>query len=247
MTTPGRAAVQLAGFIALFLGGCATNRPKDAAATAQRYLELTASERPGAAYALLSEPFSARCDRACFARLAAAQREDARRAVADLRAGGEPRVDYTVELTLSDGTALNLRQADEGDAGQLSVPGGRRQKATLASPVGYLFSQNPLDFYPQSTPEEALRSFVRALGAERYQALLRFVPKAVAEQLTVEQLRARFEGPARAGLQAQLAAVQKHWSEPFQVAGTTARLPLGEGQEVRLVLEQGRWRVAQLQ
>lgn len=249
MISPGRAAVRLAGLIALLLGGCATNRPKDAAATAQRYLELTASERPGAAYALLSEPFSARCDRACFARLAAAQREDARRALADLRAGGEPRVDYTVELTLSDGTALNLRQADEGDAGSLSVPGGggRRQKATPASPAGYLFSQNPLDFYPQSTPEEALRSFVRALGAGRYQALLRFVPKAVAEQLTVEQLRARFEGPARAGLQAQLAAVQRHWSEPFQVDGTTARLPLGEGQEVRLVLEQGRWRVAQLQ
>lgn len=246
MITSRRAALRRAAWVALVLSGCATHRPTDAAATAQRYLQLTASERPAAAYALLSDSFRARCDRLCFARLVAAQREDARRAVSDLRAGGEPRVDHSIELALGDGSTLYLRQAEEGDAGPDEGPDGKRKKAAPASP-GYLFSQSPLDFYPQSTPEEALRSFVRALGAGRYQALLRFVPKALAEQLTVEQLRARFEGPARAGVQAQLAAAQRHLGEPFQVDGATARLPLGEGQEVRLVLEQGRWRVAQLQ
>lgn len=235
----------LAAVLAVLVCGCRTARPRDPTATAQRYLELTAGDHPAAAYPLLGDAFTAHCDRTCFARLVGVQREEARRALSELRSGGEARVDYTVELTLSDGTTLHLRQSEEG----VSEPpaDGTRPKAPAGRAPPYLLSQNPLDFYPQSTPEEALRSFVRALSAERYSALLRFVPKALADQLNEELLRARFEGAARPGVQAQLAAVKKHWDEPFQVDGTTARLPLGEGQEVRLVLEQGRWRVAQLQ
>jgi hypothetical protein len=226
-----------AGWLGLVLVGCATTHAPTPLPAAQRYLELTAGEHPEAAYTLLDESFRRRCDRACFTRLAAAQREDARRALSELRTGTAPRVEQLVELTLADGSALRLSQA--------AAPAS--DEAAGAAGGAYLFSQNPLDFYPQSTPEETVRSFARALHAGRYQALLRFVPRALAEQLTPEQLRARFEGSARAGLQAQLTALQKHWNEPFQVDGTTARLPLGEGQQVRLVLEQGRWRVAQLQ
>ena len=233
--------------LGLGLSGCAMMRPKDPAATAQRYLELMAGERPDAAYPLLGEAFAAHCDRTCFSRLAAGQREDARRALSDLRAGGELRADYTVELRLADGTTLRLRQAEDREVDRPLPADGKRQKPAIAASPRYLLSQSPLDFYPQATPEEALRSFVRALTAKRYAALLRFVPGALAEQLTEEQVQLRFDGPARPNVQAQLAIVQKHWDEPFQVDGTTARLPLGEGQEVRLVLEQGRWRVAQLQ
>ncbi len=242
-----RAAPWFAAGIGLLSSGCAMMRPKDPAATAQRYLELMAGERPDAAYPLLGAAFVAHCDRTCFSRLAAGQREDARRALTDLRAGGELRADYAVEIALTDGTMLHLRQAEEGEIERPLPAAGKRQKAAAAAPRRYLLTQTPLDFYPQSTPEEALRSFVRALAAKRYAALLRFVPGALAEQLTEEQIRLRFDGPARPSVQAQLAVVQKHWDEPFQVDGATARLPLGEGQEVRLVLEQGRWRVAQLQ
>jgi len=249
--TPGRAALpgrgglaaarqrgrRAAGWLGLALAGCAAARSPTPVPAAQRYLELTAGERPDAAYALLDESFRRRCDRPCFARLLASQREDARRALDELRTGAAPRVEQLVELALPDGSELRLGQAAAGGADLKGAPSGG----------AYYFSQNPLEFYPQSTPQETVRSFARALHAQRYQALLRFVPRALAEQLTPEQLRARFEGTARAGLQAQLAALQRHWNEPFQIDGATARLPLGEGQEVRLVLEQGRWRVAQLQ
>lgn len=225
--------------------GCTATRPPDPVSSAQRYLELAAAERVDAAYALLSEPFRRRCDRACFARLLTNQHEEARRAVADLHSGSTPRLEHSVELAMPDGTSLRLDQVGSAAA---SVPRTDSGDASAnADAGGYRFSQSPLDFYPQSTPEEAVRSFVRAVNAGRYQALLRFVPKAMAEQLTAEQLRQRFEGPARAGLRAQLTALQKHWNEPFQIDGTTARLPVGEGQEVRLVQEQGRWRLAQLQ
>lgn len=242
-----RWALWFAVGIGLSLSGCAMMRPKDPAATARRYLELAAGERLDAAYPLLAEAFVTHCDRTCFSRLAASQREDARRALADLRSGGELRADYAVEIALADGTTLHLRQAEDGEPARPPPAANNRQKPAATASLQYLLSQNPLDFYPQSTPEEALRSFVRALAAKRYAALLRFVPGALAEQLTEEQIRVRFDGPARANVQAQLATVQKHWNEPFQVDGATARLPLGEGQEVRLVLEQGRWRVAQLQ
>ena len=237
-STGGRGLIFFGG-LGLIFAGCATARSPTPVPAAQHYLELTAGERPETAYALLDESFRRRCDRPCFARLTAAQREDARRALADLRTGAPPRVEQIVELALPDGSALRLGQAEPPAIGAdlKGAPSGG----------AYLFSQSPLEFYPQSTPEETVRSFARALQAQRYQALLRFVPRALAEQLTAEQLRARFEGTARAGLQAQLAVLQKHWNEPFQVDGATARLPLGEGQEVRLVLEQGRWRVAQLQ
>jgi hypothetical protein len=223
---------------AWLLAGCATTGPSDPLSTVQHYLELAADERPNAAYAMLSEPFRHRCDLACFTRLAASQRDDARRALTDLRAGGEAHTESSAELRLPDGTALHLSYVGPSDS---------EPRPKLPDPGTYLFSDNPLEFYPQSTPAETVRSFVRAVNARRYQALLRFVPKVLAEQLSAEQLRQRFEGPARPGLQAQLTALQKHWDEPFQLDGTTARLPTGEGQEVRLILEQGRWRVAQLQ
>ena len=63
---------------------------------AQHYLELTAGERPEAAYALLDESFRRRCDRPCFARLTASQREDAHRTLAELRAGATPRVEQLI-------------------------------------------------------------------------------------------------------------------------------------------------------
>ncbi len=238
-----RVALLLAGLVAG--QGCATTRPQDPMVATQRYLDLAASERVDAAYALLSEPFRRRCDRACFARLLTSQHDEARRAAAELRTGGSARLEHTIELAMPDGTSLRLEQSATPDDPKLRTNDTEATRAADSS--GYRFSQNPLDFYPQATPEEAVRSFVRAVNAGRYQALLRFVPKTLSEQLTAEQLRQRFEGPARAGLTAQLTALQKHWNEPFQIDGTTARLPTGDGQEVRLVLEQGRWRLTQLE
>ena len=226
--------------------GCATTRPQDPVSAAQHYLDLASGEKVDAAYALLSEPFRRRCDRTCFARLLASQHDEARHAVADLHTGGAARLERTVEIAMPDGTALHLSQVGTPEVGARRRP-ATNDSASAGDADGYRFSQNPLDFYPQSTPEEAVHSFVRAVNAGRYQALLRFVPKAVADQLTADQLRQRFEGPARPGLQSQLTALQKHWNEPFQIDGTTARLPTGEGQEVRLVQEQGRWRITQLQ
>lgn len=215
--------------------GCRTPRPSGPLSSGQRYLEQVAAGRFDAAYALLDEPTRKRCDRACFKQLAAAQQADARRALDDLQRSGA-RLEEHAELALPDGTALHLSRARSDASGPPAA----------SEPAPFLLDRNPLDFYPQSTPAEAVRSFVRAVKARRYEVLVRFVPRGLSSDLTAAQLQARFEGDGKAELERQIAALVRHWDEPFQVDDKTARLPVGDGLAVRLVLEEGRWRIVQL-
>jgi hypothetical protein len=216
--------------LVLLLGAMACRRQAvpDPLPSARRYLDLAESGQIDAAYAMLSEDVRRRCDRTCFVRLLLSQRLELVQARAQVRAG-EARVRMQAQVTLPDGTRLRMAQAEPG------------------SP--YLFDEDPLDFYPQDTPERTLRSFMRAVEAKRYEALLRFVPQALEEQYSVEILQKRFEGPGRATVLAQLEAIRKHQGEPFAFdkEGRSARLPVGDGKEARLVLEDGRWRVVQLE
>ena len=208
--------------------GCHRTPVADPLPSARRYLDLASDGQIEAAYALLSDEARARCDRACLTRLFISQRLELVQARAQVRAG-EARVQKQAQLTLSDGTVLRLAQPEAGG--------------------GYLFDDNPLDFYPQDTPERTLRSFIRAVESRRYEALLRFVPQSLEEQYTLDVLQKRFEGPGRPALLSQLAAITRHLSEPFTLdrEGRIARLPVGDGKEARLVLEDGRWRVVQLE
>lgn len=237
--TPRRLGSLLLLLLGLGLGlgaGCKTPRASSPLPTGQRYLELVADGRLDAAYSLLDDSFRKKCDRTCFKRLAGEQRADARRALEELRRGGT-RVEESAELALPDGTALRLGRV----VGAPEAPPQRQ-----GEPGPYVLQSNPLDFYPQSTPEEAVRSFVRAVKARRYEVLVRFVPRGLSADLTAAQIQARFEGEGKAALARQLEALTKHWDEPFLVDEKSARLPVGDGQEVRLVLEEGRWRIVQL-
>jgi hypothetical protein len=211
-------------------GGCHPAATVDPLPSARRYLDTAAEGQVDAAYAMLSDDFRQRCDRSCYVRLLSSQRTELAQARAQVRTG-EARLEMAAELPLSDGTTLKLLQPAEPAQGP------------------YLFSENPLDFYPQDTPEHALRSFMRAAMARRYAALLRFVPKALEEQYTLETLQKRFEGPGRTALQAQLEAIKQHLREPFSFDkdGRSARLPVGEGKEAHLLFEDGRWRISQLE
>jgi hypothetical protein len=163
---------------------------------------------------------------------------------AQVRAG-EARVVMRAELGFPDGSALSLSESG-APLRALARPG----EADGTSPaLPYLFVEDPLDFYPQDTPEHALKSFMRAAMSRRYEPMLHFLPESLSGKYTVESLRERFDGPQRPRLLAQMEAVRRHLSEPITVDkdGRTARLPVGEGKEARLVLQDGRWRVQQLE
>lgn len=102
---------------------------------------------------------------------------------------------------------------------------------------------DPLSFYPQDTPEQALRSFLRALDLRRWEVVLRFVPEAYAKNMTPEQVREEFEGPNAEENRAMRALLKAETTQTITREGDTARLPFGDRFEVRFLREGGRWKI----
>lgn len=145
----------------------------------------------------------------------------------------------TARLELGDGEALSLR-----------VEGGRWRLDPAA-----------LDFYPQHTPRQALRSFVRALRRERWEVLLRLAPRSVLAQLearaaeggtggtAAEVLRTAWTGRAADEVSAMATALSEalERGRPIEAMGERATMTYGPGAQrvARLVREDGRWCVEQ--
>jgi CRP-like cAMP-binding protein len=174
------------------------------------------------AYALLGRDLRARYSREEFARLLGDSSAEARAALVALGAAAAD-VDVRAEVPLPDGTTLRLVQVD------------RR----------WYLADDPLAYGGQATPREALRSFVRAGRARRYDLLVELVPDRWRRALTPDQLRADWEGPRQdeiARLLADLhAAVLR--DAPIAEKGDEATMAYGERQRVRFVREGGKWRI----
>ena len=98
----------------------------------------------------------------------------------------------------------------------------------------------------QGTPRAALRTFVRAVDARRYDVLLRLVPDRERGGLTAEQLRAFWEGRDADAHRRLLLKVRAALAAPLVEAGDEAHLPLAGDGEVRLTREAGGWKVEEL-
>ncbi len=215
--------VRLLPLVAL-LAGCvppATTPSPDAAL--RRYLAAVRAARYDEAYAMMSAPYRKDHDLAGFERGLRDHKDDVDSALARLASGGAT-VELRAEARYGDGQTLVL--VAEGGAWRIAG--------------------DPLDFYPQATPAEALRSFVRAVDNKRWEVVYRFVPAKYKKSLTLDQLRARWEGDKRAELADELAEVRAHLGDPLDVSGDEARLGLGERRQARLVREEGAWRVEAL-
>ena len=104
-------------------------------------------------------------------------------------------------------------------------------------------ASDPTNFYGQSTPAEALRSFVRALESRRYDIVLRFVPAKLADSVTEEKLRREWEGEKREEVTLLLMNLKANLNSPIHQSGNRATMPYGEKYEVRFVREEGVWKV----
>lgn len=186
------------------------------------YLGAIAAGRLDDAYALLSSEYKRTHDRAAFER----------------------------SLTLADRQAASdkLRSARVVPTAEVELPEGDRVPLVLERGE-WRFQRDPLDFYPQRTPEESLRSFIRAVENRRYDVCLRFVPLRYRTTLTTDRLRERWEGEKRKEMNDQLAAARARLGEPFELdsTGDTARLTVGERKQARLVREDGVWKVDALE
>ena len=227
--------------------GCHRSSDRDPLATALRYLDAAAAGDVETCYPLLDESVQRACDRVCLARILSRQRAEFRAARDELRAylttgrGEGVKARFSATMRFRDGSELQLIQAATGRKGRVSSP-------------TYLIDSNPLSFYPQATPEQALRSFLLAVERKRWDVLVQFLPRSLAAPAagppySAEQIEKRFTGPAQADIARQLTTLRQHLGEPIQLSpnGNEARLPVGDQREARLILEEGRWRVSQLE
>jgi hypothetical protein len=214
--------VALGLMVALGFPACA-HRPEEPAATMASFGAALARGDLGAAYQLTSVAFQRRVPYEAFTSgLAAAGAEPAalgQRLVAEAGAVA-PRVAVTLEL---------------GEEVPLVLEGGRWR---IDGPV--------YEAWGQATPRAAVRTFVRALDAGRYDIVLRLIPDRYRAGLSSDRLRAFWEGDHRQEHQALLARVRAALPGPLTETGDEARLLMTPDRVVRLVREAGQWRIEDL-
>jgi hypothetical protein len=106
------------------------------------------------------------------------------------------------------------------------------------------FVSTPLvDFYDQSTPRAALRSFVRAVERKRYDIVVRLIPDADKEGITTERLEQAWSGDGREDIERLVHNLREHIDSPIEVAGDRATMTYGDQMRAQLVREAGAWKV----
>lgn len=204
---------------ALLVGACtpAATRPQDVLGA---YARALSGGRHDEAYRLMSEEFRRQVTLEEFRRAMRDNPAEVRETVGALsRASDEATITARVRYGMGDELSLIIE----------------RGAWRIDSPV--------LDFYAQRTPRDALRSFVRAMEYQRYEVILRFVPGEYRRTMTVQQIRAMFEGEQRTRTLALLQNLRAHLDEPIEVTGDRASMQYAEGYTVLFVREDGLWRI----
>ncbi|MBK9031856.1 MAG: hypothetical protein IPL61_11110 [Myxococcales bacterium] len=204
--------------------GCGGARTAPASAL-DRYASALRAKNYEAAYELMSSEFRAKVGRDEFVRML----RDNPREVDDTAGrlvSRKRRLQVTAELVYGLGDSLRLIEED-----------GR-----------WRIADNPLAFYDQATPRAALRSFVRAYRLERWDVLLRFVPKAYADLMNVDKMREQFAGERKDAMAQLMNALEANVDQPIEEIGPgEARMRYGAGQQITFVREDGRWRLKDLE
>jgi hypothetical protein len=205
------------------------------------YAQALREARYPDAYALLSSSTQRALPYDAFER-AARERPDELRALTDDLDRADRRAPLTARVELPGGDRLSLLWEDGA---------WRIDPATF-------------EFYPQTTPREALRSFARAVERSRWDVLLRLAPREVAAQLRMassqpgpdagaaprtaeEALRDAWTGPRsehdREVLRRMVEALDR--GATLDTSGDRASLTYGAAGTyvARLVREEGLWKV----
>jgi hypothetical protein len=151
----------------------------------------------------------------------------------------------------------NVREVDEtadrlrGKKGSMEVSAefeyGYGDKMLLVQEDGrWKIATNPLAFYDQSTPRNALRSFVRAYRLERWDVMLRFVPSTYREKMDAAKMKAQFTGPSHEQMENLINTIEGNMDEPIIERGNDARMSYGDRFTVQFVKEDGAWKLKDL-
>lgn len=204
----------------LAASGCGGNA-SGPAATLDAYRAALDRKDFSAAYDLMSDDFRNAHSREDFIRMMEESPGEVADTITQLgRARQE--VEIAAELRYGQGEQLRLVHQDEQ----------------------WRIASNPIQFYSQATPREALRSFLRAYRLERWEIMLRFVPDRYRERMSVDELRKQFQGEQRTEMESKMKTLETHIEEPIVEQGNEARMVYGElGAEASFIREDGAWKI----
>ena len=215
-----RVALVLCG-VALGVGGCGGAGPRaDPEATVASFAAALREGRLEEAYGMMSRSYRRRVPFEEFARHLETHPEEAREA-ADALSRPDGPAEEVATVTYSDGEQLEMIRED-GD---------------------WRIATNIVDFYDQSSPRAALRSFVRAMERERYDVVMRMVPEADLEGMSEDRMREAWSGENREEIERLIANLRAHLDNPIEQVGDRATMPYGERNTAILVREDGLWKV----
>ncbi|MGB1014298.1 MAG: hypothetical protein ACPG4T_09220 [Nannocystaceae bacterium] len=107
---------------------------------------------------------------------------------------------------------------------------------------GWVFDEDPTDFYSQATPRAALRALVRASRSQRWDVLVRLAPERYRIGLSEEKLALAWtEGEYAIQLAEARDRLALHLADPITADAHEAVLDLGDNQRVYLEREGDRW------
>lgn len=149
--------------------------------------------------------------------------------------------DYRAEVQQ---TARALSERRSGAEQEAVVAYGDGETLRLVREDGdWRIATDVVDFYDQSTPRAALRSFVRSMERRRYDVVLSLIPEADREGMTVERMRETWEGEGREEVERLLANLRAAMDDPIEEVGDRATMSYGDRFRVQFVREDGVWRI----
>jgi hypothetical protein len=173
------------------------------------------------AYGLMSRTYRRRVPLEDFVQHLEEHPEEAREAATALGRPDGP-AEQTAVMRFSDGDRVELRR-DRGG--------------------GWRITTNLVDFYDQSSPRAALRSFVRAMERKRYDVVLRMVPDADSEGMTIERMQEAWTGEGQEEIERLLENLRANLDAPIEQVGDRATMPYGDRFTAQLVREDGVWKI----
>jgi hypothetical protein len=226
ITTQMSARIYFVGCVvaATLCSGLAACGPRSGAAgVLDRYARLLQKRDYSSAYDLMSDSYRARVRREDYVKM---MKESSREVddTASRLQGDAKQVSVSAEFRYGLGDTLRLVQED----GAWRVVG------------------DAFDYYDQSSPRAALRSFLRAYKLKRWDIMLKFVPSAYAAAMDQDKMKAQFTGPSQKQIDELLETVAANQGDEIVENGAAASLSYGGASEVVFVREDGLWKIKDL-
>ncbi len=137
----------------------------------------------------------------------------------------KPGVDYRAVVTLKDGSTLVMVYEKDG----------------------WKIDSDLITFYPQSTPQEAVASFIKAFEAQRWDVLTQFMPSKYTSEDDAKILEKHWSDPAaRADMEQLLMVLKDHLKEEMKVEGNRATMEFAPQHRVELLKERGVWVIVKI-